>query len=223
MTSAEGRRFFSSQTCGSTSLRRCPMARMPIPQLQNQHAIAVAKETIPLSHRFLVRAQDKFAIGKRAYQHEQSRTRQMKICQQNIDHPKLEWRIDKNIRFAFAGLNFSETALNRFQDSYRCCSDRDDALCIRDCLGCIRRNRKSLGMHLMLSDVFHFHRTKSCRPDVKRNENVRKTAQNLRREMQPGRRRRKSAVVFREHRLVARFTFCPAAVVYDHWPLDIRW
>src|SRR6476620_4814427 len=93
-------------------------------RLQNQHAIAVAKETIPLSHRFFVRAQDKFAIGKRAYQHEQSRTRQMKICQQNVNHPKLERRIDKNIRLALAGLNFPETAMNRFQDSYRCCSDR---------------------------------------------------------------------------------------------------
>src|SRR4026209_640639 len=118
-------------------------------QLQNQHAIAVAKETIPLSHRFLVGAQDKFAIGKGAYQHEQGRTRQMKICQQNINPPKLERRIDKSIRLAFAGLNFPQTALNRFQDSYRCCSDRDDALCIRDCLGCIRRNRKSPRLPLM--------------------------------------------------------------------------
>src|SRR6266576_4902470 len=116
MTSAEGRRFFSSQTCGSTSLRRCPMARMPIPQLQNQHAIAVAKETIPLSHRFLVRAQDKFAIGKRAYQHEQSRTRQMKICQQNIDHPKLERRIDKKIVLALAAWIFPKLRLNGFQN-----------------------------------------------------------------------------------------------------------
>src|SRR5438309_2580906 len=183
MTSAEGRRFFSSQTCGSTSLRRCPMARMPIPQLQNQHAIAVAKETIPLSHRFLVRAQDKFAIGKRAYQHEQGRTRQMKICQQNIDHSKLERRINKNIRLAFAGLNSSEIALNRFQDTNGCCADGHDSPRRRNCLGRGRRNRKSLRMHLMLSDVFYSDRTKSCRPDMERDEDVRKSAQDLWREM----------------------------------------
>src|SRR5438874_6797503 len=115
----------------------------------------------------------------------------MKICQQNIDDSKLEWWINENIRFALGRLNFAKTALNRFQDPNGCCSNGYDALYFRDCLGCIRRDRKSLGMHLMLSNVFHFHRTKSCRPDVKRNENVRKTAQNLRREMQPGRRRRK--------------------------------
>src|SRR5204863_8521963 len=143
-----------------------------------QHAITVAKKTIPLPHRFPVSTQAKFAPGKCAYQHEQGRTRQMKICQQNIDHSKLEWRINKNIRLAFARLNSSKAALNRFQDPNGCCSDRDDALCFRDCLSCIRRNRKSLGMHLMLSDVFHFDWTKSCRPDMESNENVRMYPEN---------------------------------------------
>jgi hypothetical protein len=38
--------------------------------LQNQHAIAVAVEAIAFANRFLVRAQQKFAAGKRADQHQ---------------------------------------------------------------------------------------------------------------------------------------------------------
>src|SRR5207248_2213802 len=114
----------------------------------------------------------------------------MKICQQNIDHAKFEGRINKNIRFAFTRLNFAKTALNRFQNSNGCCSNGRDALCFRDCLDRIRRDRKSLWMHLMLSDVFRFDWTKSCRPDMEGDENVRKSAQNLQREMQSGRWRR---------------------------------
>src|SRR6059058_3393763 len=115
----------------------------------------------------------------------------MKICQQNIDDSKLERWINENIRFALGRLNFAKAALNRFQDPNGCCSNGYDALCFRDCLGCIRRDRKSLGMHLMLSNVFHFDRTKSCRPDMEGDENVRKSAKNLRSEMESGCGRRK--------------------------------
>src|SRR5437762_13054932 len=65
--------------------------------LQNQHAIAVAVEAIVFANPFLVRAQQKFAAGKRADQHQQRRSWQMEICQQNIDRSKMIRRINEKV------------------------------------------------------------------------------------------------------------------------------
>ena len=54
-------------------------------ELQNQHAIAIAVEPITFTNRLPVRPKQKFAACKRADQHQQSRARQVKICQQTID------------------------------------------------------------------------------------------------------------------------------------------
>src|SRR6266576_2610974 len=120
------------------------------PVLQNQHAIAVAEKSISFPHRFFVSAQNKFATGKGTHQHEQSRAREMKICQQNINDAKVERWMNENISLAFDRLNISDFALNRFEDSHRCCSDGNNSLCLCDSRGCLRRNQESLRMHLML-------------------------------------------------------------------------
>src|SRR5690349_4908357 len=79
---------------------------------QDQHAIAVTEKPISLQHGFLIRAQNKFTTRKGAHKHKQSRFRQMKVGEQNIDRTKLERRIDKNVGLALARLNFSKLALH---------------------------------------------------------------------------------------------------------------
>src|SRR5690242_10425275 len=79
---------------------------------QNQHAIAVTEKPIPLSHGFLIRAQNKFTTGKSTHQHKQSRARQMKIGKQNVDHTKLVRRVNKDVGLALGRLNSSEIPLN---------------------------------------------------------------------------------------------------------------
>ena len=94
-------------------------------ELQDQHAIAVAKETIPLSHRFLVGAQDKFAIGKGAYQHEQGRTREVEIGQEQIDPPDLLRWMKEDAGAAFLREQLAVCTSRRFQDTNRRRPDRD--------------------------------------------------------------------------------------------------
>src|SRR5512132_3506109 len=48
-------------------------------KLQDQHAIAVTVEAIPVTNRFLVRTQNEFASSKRTHQHQQGRPREVKI------------------------------------------------------------------------------------------------------------------------------------------------
>jgi hypothetical protein len=66
-------------------------------ELEDQHAIAIAIKAIVLANRLAVGAEQELAACKRAYQHEQSRARQMKIRQQKIDSSKIVWRINENV------------------------------------------------------------------------------------------------------------------------------
>ena len=57
----------------------------------------------------------------------------------------------------------------------------------------------------MIRHVLRLHWTKRPHPDVKRDKNMRKLAQNFRREMQAGRWRRERAGRVGKHRLISRF------------------
>src|SRR5215468_3802800 len=74
--------------------------------LENQHAIAIAVEAIAFTDRFLVRAEQKFAPRKRTYQHQQSRTRKVKIRQQKINYSELIRWVNKEIGRALSRWNF---------------------------------------------------------------------------------------------------------------------
>jgi len=84
--------------------------RLPL-HLQDQHAIAIAVEPVAFADRFPVGPKQKLASDKCTYEHEQSRTRQMKIRQEQINNLESEWRINEDVRQTFLCENFSGRAL----------------------------------------------------------------------------------------------------------------
>src|SRR6266446_10193794 len=70
--------------------------------LQNQHAVAVAEETVAFANSFLVGTQDEFSRCKRAHEHEQCGFWEMEIRQQYVHDAKLEWRTDEQVGAVFA-------------------------------------------------------------------------------------------------------------------------
>jgi hypothetical protein len=179
-------------------------------ELQNQHAIAVAVESIALANCFLVGPKQKLAAGKCAHEHEQTRARQMKIRQQKIDGLKPIRRINENVCGAGLGDEFSIAALGRFQDAHDCSSHRCDSTGVVDPGGGRRGNRKVLGMHAMLGDVLRAHGQECSRPDMQRHESVRDLAQDLRGEMETSSRRCERTRCLGENSLVTRSIFSVA-------------
>jgi TerC family integral membrane protein len=76
-------------------------------QLQNQYAIAVAEKPVPLSHGLGVRAQNQFATRQGSRQHQQGRTRQVKVRQQRVHDAKLKSRPNEEIARAGRGARFA--------------------------------------------------------------------------------------------------------------------
>ena len=97
-------------------------------RLENQHAIAVTEEAIPLAHRFFVGPQDQFPRCKRAHQHQQRRARQVKIRQHHVHVPELEWRTNENVRCPFVRAQLFE----RLQRAHHRRAHRDNAARIAD-------------------------------------------------------------------------------------------
>src|SRR5207249_3883407 len=65
--------------------------------LNDQHAIAVAVEAVAFANCLPVGPKQKLAAGKCTYEHEQSRSRQMKIRKKQIEMLKSVWWIDEEI------------------------------------------------------------------------------------------------------------------------------
>ena len=102
---------------------------------QDQHAIAVTIKAITFVGRFRVSAQHKLPAGERAHEHEQGRTREMKIREQNIDMLESIRRINKKIGRSVLRDEFSIFASRRLQNAYRRRAYGDDSLRVVD-LGC---------------------------------------------------------------------------------------
>src|SRR5258707_2041291 len=72
---------------------------------------------VTLANRLLIGAQQKLAASKRAHQHKQSRARQMKIRQQNVDGSKSIWLVNENICRTFLSDEFSIFPPGRFPNT----------------------------------------------------------------------------------------------------------
>src|SRR5260370_42076803 len=92
-------------------------------QLKNEDGIAIAVEPVAFANRFPVGLKQKLATHKCTYEHEQSRTRQMKIRQKQINNLEAVWRINENVRQTFLCENFPGHTLRGFQCSNGCCSN----------------------------------------------------------------------------------------------------
>src|SRR5205814_6077334 len=99
---------------------------------QDQHAIAVAVKAITLADRFSIGFEQEFPAGERAYQHEQSRARQMKIGKQKIDMSKLVGLVDKKIGRAGLRRQFSIFAPRGLQHPHGRRPDGNDPLRVVD-------------------------------------------------------------------------------------------
>jgi hypothetical protein len=73
--------------------------------LANEHAIAVAVETIGVAHRVFVGVEDAFCAGERGDEYEKARLWQMKICEELIDDAEIVTRIHEEGGFGAARLN----------------------------------------------------------------------------------------------------------------------
>src|SRR6202163_2975713 len=142
----------------------------------------------------------------------------MKICQQGIYDAKPVARIDKYVRLASAGLYaISARAIRRvlrciLQCANRGCSDGYHAPPLRlrqvDRPRRLRRNLAPFPMQLVIFHFFYSYRLKRSQPDVQRNLGNFNPAgtnsiEDLRREVQAGRRRRDRSPCLRVYSLVA--------------------
>jgi hypothetical protein len=108
---------------------------------------------VTFANRLLIGAQQKLAASKRAYQHEQSRARQMKIRQQNVDGSKSIWRVNENVCRTFLSDELSIFAPGGFQNAYDGCTHGRDSFGVIDPASGGSQDGKPLGMHAMLGDV----------------------------------------------------------------------
>jgi len=74
---------------------------------KNQHAVAIAVETVALSDGVLIGAKDQFAVGKSAHQHQQCGAGEMKVGQERLNHLESKARHNKEAGFAARSDDFS--------------------------------------------------------------------------------------------------------------------
>src|ERR1035441_522553 len=88
----------------------------------NEHAISIAEKTVLLPDRVGIGAQNAFAPGKSAHQHQETRLRQMKVGEQSAYQAELEAGRDEDFRRAGVRLNFSACDLERtvLQRTHHC-------------------------------------------------------------------------------------------------------
>src|SRR5688572_25137267 len=171
--------------------------------LQHQHAIAVAVKPVAFADRFRIRLEKKFPAREGADEHQQRRARQMKISQERIDVSQLHWRMNENIGSAGLRKNSFVAAPRRFEHADRCRSNGYDALRGIDRVRGRIRDEELFPVHAVLRDVLDLDRLKCARADMQSDKCVRQVRENLRREMQPSRRRGHCARAFSKDGLIS--------------------
>src|SRR4051794_9878975 len=166
---------------------------------QDQHRIAEGVEAVLLFDRDLVQAPHLLDTRERHYECEQRRARQVEVRQQRVDAPELEAGRDEEL--GAAGERGVPT--ERLQRAYSRRADGEHALCRADALPCFRSHLVPLAVDDVVLEPLLVHRAEGVEADMQRDALDVEWSEKLRREVQPGGRRRCRAGCARIHGLVA--------------------
>ena len=181
-------------------------------RLLNERDVAETEKPVPLAHRQLVRLEHLFAVVERADQHQQRAFGQMKIRNQRVGHLEAIARIDENACIVRHGVQNPVFVRRALQHAAGGRADGNHAPARRaaavDFVRAFGADRKILAVHDMVADLRLLDRAEGPEPDVQHDRHdgdalFANAVEQLGCEMQPRRRRSRTALLLGVDRLIA--------------------
>ena len=177
----------------------------------NQAGVAVGEKPVVLGNGVRIGGFDAIETGEGCDEHHKRRARQVEIGQQQVDGAEAIAGQDEQARLAREFLHLPRLDRGAFEEAQTRRADRDDAAAPSarriDPLRHRGSHNAPFGVHPMLARVIRLDRQKGAGSDMQGHGQPIDPArgnpiEQRRGEMQPGRRRRDRALLFREHRLI---------------------